>query len=62
MKMMITLITLFIFSSGAFAQTLEDRIKILEETLKKQEQTIKELKILQETLKNRNKPSKNSES
>ena len=51
MKIMITLITLLIFSSGAFAQTLEDRIKILEETLKKQEQTIQELKILQETLK-----------
>ena len=51
MKIMITLITVLLFASGAFAQTLEDRIKILEETLKKQEQTIKELKILQETLK-----------
>jgi len=51
MKIMITLITLLIFSSGAFAQSLEDRIKILEETLKKQEQAIQELKILQEALK-----------
>ena len=51
MKIMITLITVLIFSSGAFAQTLEDRIRILEEALKKQEQTIQELKSLQETLK-----------
>jgi uncharacterized coiled-coil protein SlyX len=51
MKIMITLVTLLIFSSSAFAQTLEDRLKILEETLKKQEETIKELKILQENFK-----------
>ena len=51
MKMMITLITVLLFASGAFAQTLEDRIKTLEETLKKQEQTIQELKILQGALK-----------
>jgi uncharacterized coiled-coil protein SlyX len=51
MKIVITLITVLIFSSGAFAQTLEDRIKTLEEALKKQEQTIQELKTLQETLK-----------
>jgi uncharacterized coiled-coil protein SlyX len=51
MKTMIVLVMLLMFSSGAFAQTLEDRIRILEETLKKQEQTIKELKGLQETLK-----------
>jgi hypothetical protein len=51
MKMTITLIILLIFPLGAFAQTLEDRIKILEETLKKQEQTIKEVKLLQESLK-----------
>ena len=51
MKMVITLITLLLFSSDTFAETLEDRIKILEETLKKQEQTIQELKIFQEALK-----------
>ena len=50
MKMLIAFITVLMFASGAFAQTLEDRIIILEETLKKQEQTIKELKLLQETL------------
>ncbi len=51
MKTVIVFATLLIFSSGALAQTLEDRIRILEETLKKQEQTIRELKTLQETLK-----------
>jgi hypothetical protein len=51
MKIMIALATLLIFSTGAFAQTLEDRIRILEETLKKQEQTIRELRNLQEALK-----------
>ncbi|MGZ3559228.1 MAG: hypothetical protein ACXU97_08980 [Thermodesulfobacteriota bacterium] len=51
MKTMIVLVMLIMFSSTAFAQTLEDRIRILEETLKKQEQTIKELKGVQETLK-----------
>ena len=51
MKIVITLITVLILSSGAFAQTIEDRIRILEETLKKQEQTIQELKTLQDTLK-----------
>jgi uncharacterized coiled-coil protein SlyX len=55
MKIMITLVTILIFSSNAFAQTVEDRLKILEETLKKQEQTIKELKILQETFKEQEK-------
>jgi len=50
---MIGLVLLLIFSSGAFAQTqtMDDRIKTLEETLKKQEQTVQELKNLQETLK-----------
>jgi hypothetical protein len=43
MKTVIVFATLLILSSGAIAQTLEDRIRILEETLKKQEQTIKEL-------------------
>jgi uncharacterized coiled-coil protein SlyX len=51
MKVMITLVSLLIFSSGAYAQTLEDRLNILEESLKKQEQTIQQLKILQETFK-----------
>ena len=48
MKLMIALVLLLIFSSGAFAQaqTLDDRIKTLEETLKKQEQTVQELKTL----------------
>jgi predicted ribosome quality control (RQC) complex YloA/Tae2 family protein len=50
MKIMITLITLLLSSSSAFGQTLEDRLKILEETLQKQEQGIQELKILQETI------------
>ena len=53
MKLTIALVLLLIFSSGAFAQaqTLDDRIKTLEETLKKQDQTVQELKNLQETLK-----------
>jgi len=50
MKVMFTLISLLIFSSGAFAQTMEDRLKSLEQTLKKQEQTIQQLKTLQDTL------------
>ncbi len=55
MRTMIALILLLIFASGAFAQTqtqtMDDRIKVLEDTLKKQEQTVRELKNLQETLK-----------
>lgn len=51
MKMMITLVMLLIFSPGAFAQTLEDRIKILEDALKKQEQTIQDQQKLIEELK-----------
>src|SRR5664280_3266576 len=54
MKIMITFITLLFMlalSSGAFAETLEDRVRTLEETLKKQEQTIQGLRGLQETLK-----------
>ena len=54
MKIMITIITLLFMLSlpaGAFAETLEDRVKTLEETLKKQEQTIQELRVLQKTLK-----------
>jgi uncharacterized coiled-coil protein SlyX len=51
MKTVIILVMILVFSSGAFAQTLEDRIKNLEETLEKQEQTIQELKNIRETLK-----------
>lgn len=51
MKVMVALVALLIFSSGAFAQTLDDRIKTLEEALKKQEQTIKEQQKLIEELK-----------
>jgi uncharacterized coiled-coil protein SlyX len=54
MKIMIAVITIFVlsWSSGsAFAQNLEDRVKTLEEALKKQEQTIEQLSALQETLK-----------
>jgi len=50
MKIMITLITLFalsLCSTGVFAQSLEDRLKALEETLQKQEQG---QRSLQETL------------
>jgi uncharacterized coiled-coil protein SlyX len=53
MKIMITFITLFmlsLFSTGVLAETLEDRVKILEETLQKQEQAIQEIRGLQETL------------
>jgi uncharacterized coiled-coil protein SlyX len=54
MKTMIAIIAIFVlsWSSGsAFAQTLEDRVKTLEEALKKQEETIQQLNALQETLK-----------
>jgi uncharacterized coiled-coil protein SlyX len=50
MKIMISLITLFtlsLFSTGVCAQSLEDRMKTLEETLRKQEQG---QRSLQETL------------
>ena len=53
MKIMTTLITLCLlssFSTGVFAQTLEDRLKALEETVKKQAQVIQELRVLQESL------------
>ncbi len=53
---MITKIILYIvlaalFASPSFAADLESRLNGLEETLKKQEQTIQELKALQNTLK-----------
>ena len=53
MKIMITFIMLFVLllsSTGVFAETLEDRVKTLEEILKKQGQTILEIRGLQETL------------
>jgi len=65
MKIVITFIALLFMlslSSGAFAETLEDRVKNLEETLKKQEQTIQELRVLQKTLKDRIKLSLSNES
>jgi hypothetical protein len=51
MKIVVVLVSIFIFSTGAFAQTLEDRIKALEDTLKKQEQVIKEQRKAIEALK-----------
>jgi hypothetical protein len=39
-----------LFSSHVYAQTLEDRLNALEDTLRKQEQTIQELRLLKETL------------
>jgi hypothetical protein len=53
LKIVITFITLVVMSfstTGVFAQTIEDRLKSLEETLKKQEQTIQTLRALQEIL------------
>jgi uncharacterized coiled-coil protein SlyX len=53
MKIMIALITLFTLiwsSTGVCAETLEDRVKRIESTLKQQEQTIQEIRGLQETL------------
>lgn len=54
MKVMITLITVFmlsLFSTGVFADSLEDRLKALEENQKRQEQTIDEQRKLIEELK-----------
>ena len=53
MKTMITLVVLVFlsFSTSLFAQTSDDRLKILEETLKKQEQALSELRKLIEELK-----------
>src|SRR5208337_4811165 len=44
-------VSVFVFSSCAFAQTTEERLQNLEKTLKKQEQSIQELKALQKTVK-----------
>jgi hypothetical protein len=52
MKMMwVSIMALLIFSSSVFAESIEDRIKILEEALKRQEQTIKEQQKVIEELK-----------
>ena len=46
------MLCMFLLSStGAIAQSMDDRLKALEETLKKQEQTIQELKALQSAMK-----------
>lgn len=45
------LVVLLVFSTGASAQTVEDRMRILEETIKRLEQTILEQKKLIEELK-----------
>jgi len=53
MKIMTALVTLclsFLFSTTLFAQTLEDRLKALEETVEKQGQIIQEQRGLQESL------------
>jgi len=51
MRTIIALVFVFVFSSCAFAQTVEERLQELEKTMKKQEQTIQELKTLQKTVK-----------
>ena len=51
MRAVFALVSILLFSSCAFAQTLEDRLQTLEKSLKKQEQTIQELKALQKTVK-----------
>jgi len=54
MKIMAALVMLFVlslFSTGAFAQTLEDRVKILEDALMKQQETINEQRKFIEELK-----------
>jgi uncharacterized coiled-coil protein SlyX len=51
MTAFMTLCILSLFSTGVFAQTLEDRLKALEETISKQGRIIQEQRVLQETLK-----------
>jgi hypothetical protein len=48
---LISIMMVFMVYSNGFAQTVEERIKILEEALKKQEQTIKEQQKIIEELK-----------
>ena len=55
MRTIIALVFVFVFSSCAFAQTVEERLQDLERTLKKQDQSIQELKALQKTVKQQEK-------
>ena len=48
---LISIMMFFLFSSSGFGQTLEERIKVLEDALKKQEETIKVQQKLIEDLK-----------
>jgi hypothetical protein len=58
---LISIIMFFVFYSSGFAQTVEERIKILEEALRKQEETIKEQQKLIEDLKTEMKQAMPSE-
>ncbi len=55
MRTIFTLVFLIIFSSCAFAQTVEERLQELEKTMKKQDQSIQELKALQKTVRQQEK-------
>ena len=55
MRTIIALVFVFVFSSCAFSQTVEERLQDLEKTLKKQDQSIQELKALQKTVKQQEK-------
>ena len=50
MRTIVALVFVFVFSSCAFAQTVEERLQELEKTMKKQDQSIQELKALQKTV------------
>ena len=56
MRIIVTLIAmvmLSLFSTGVFADSLDDRLKVLEENQRRQEQTIDEQRKLIEELKTR---------
>src|SRR5208283_2009780 len=55
MRTIIALVFVFVFSSCAFAQTVEERLQELEKTMKKQDQSIQELKALQKTVRQQEK-------
>ena len=55
MRTIIAFVFVFVFSSCAFAQTVEERLQELERTMKKQDQSIQELKALQKTVKQQEK-------
>ena len=55
MRTIIALVFVFVFSSCALAQTVEARLQELENTMKKQDQSIQELKALQKTVKQQEK-------